>query len=152
VGEVKRKSRKPPPVIGWREWVALPDLGIERIKAKIDTGARSSAIHAFNLKRFERDGVRWVRFAIHPHQRTARGEVVVEAPVLEYRRVRSSGGHETNRPVIETTVSWCGLEWKVELTLAARDAMGFRMLLGRQAIRGRMVVDPGESFLGDQRP
>jgi hypothetical protein len=137
--------------MGWREWVALPDLGIARIKAKIDTGARSSAIHAFNLKRFERDGAHWVRFAIHPHQSSARGEVVVEAPVLEYRRVRTSGGHVSNRPVIVTTVAWGGHAWKVELTLAARDAMGFRMLLGRQAIRGRMVVDPGESFLGDQR-
>jgi hypothetical protein len=137
--------------MGWREWVALPDLSIARIKAKIDTGARSSAIHAFNLRQFDREGVRWVRFAIHPNQRSRRGEVVVEAPVLEYRRVRSSGGHVTNRPVILTTVAWKGVAWQVELTLAARDAMGFRMLLGRQAIRGRMVVDPGSAFLGDQR-
>lgn len=134
--------------MGWREWVALPDLGIARVKAKIDTGARSSAIHAFNLRRFDRDGAPWVRFAIHPQQRSARGEVQAEAPVLEYRRVRSSGGHETNRPVIVTTVLWSSQAWKVELTLAARDAMGFRMLLGRQAIRGRMVVDPGMSYLG----
>ncbi len=148
---MKRKRRQLLPVLGWREWIALPDLGVDRIKAKIDTGARSSAIHAFNIKRFERDGVRWVRFGIHPRQRSAKGEVVVEAPVLEYRRVKSSGGHETNRPVILTTVAWNGLAWEVELTLASRDAMGFRMLLGRQAIRGRMVVDPGGSFLGEQR-
>jgi hypothetical protein len=138
-------------VIGWREWVALPDLPVDRIKAKIDTGARSSAIHAFNVRRFQRDGVHWVRFAVHPQQRSARGEVVVEAPVLEYRTVRSSGGHETIRPVIITKVAWNGLAWNVELTLAARDAMGFRMLLGRQAIRGRMVVDPGKSYLGEPR-
>lgn len=138
-------------MIGWREWIALPELGVDRIKAKIDTVARSSALHAFNIKRFERDGVRWVRFGIHPRQRSAKGEVVAEAPVLEYRRVRSSGGHETNRPVILTTMAWKGLAWQVELTLASRDAMGFRMLLGRQAIRGRMVVDPGSSFLGEQQ-
>jgi hypothetical protein len=137
--------------MGWREWVALPDLGIGRIKAKIDTGARSSAIHAFNLQRFFKDGLPWVRFAIHPHQRSARGEVSVEAPILEYRHVRSSGGHVTNRPVIVTSVAWSGVVWKVELTLAARDSMGFRMLLGRQAIRGRMVVDPGKSFVGQPR-
>jgi hypothetical protein len=150
---VKRKAPagKPLPVIGWREWIALPDLGVDRIKVKIDTGARSSALHAFNIKRFERDGARWVRFVIHPRQRSAREEVVVEAPVLEYRRVKSSGGHETNRPVILTKVAWRGIAWEVELTLASRDAMGFRMLLGRQAIRGRMVVDPGSSFLGEQR-
>jgi hypothetical protein len=147
---VKRKSPKSLPIIGWREWIALPTLGVDRIKVKIDTGARSSALHAFNVKRFERSGARWVRFGIHPHQRSAVGEVVVEAPILEYRRVRSSGGHETNRPVIVTTVAWRGYSWEVELTLAARDAMGFRMLLGREAIRGRMVVDPGRSFLGDE--
>jgi hypothetical protein len=147
---VKPKPAKPLPIIGWREWIALPDLGVERIKAKIDTGARSSALHAFNVKRFERDGERWVRFGIHPRQRSAKGEVIVEAPILEYRRVKSSGGHETNRPVIVTAVRWRGILWQVELTLAARDAMGFRMLLGRQAIRGRMVVDPGRSFLGEK--
>ena len=148
---MKRKSPQSLPVLGWREWIALPELGIDRIKAKIDTGARSSAIHAFNLKRFERDGKGWVRFAIHPHQRSGRGEVIVEAPILEFRRVRSSGGHVTNRPVIVTAVAWGGAKWNVELTLASRDTMGFRMLLGRQAIRGRMVVDPGRSFVGDQR-
>lgn len=147
---MKHKKAKTLPVIGWREWLALPELGVKRIKAKIDTGARSSALHAFHIEQFERDSAHWVRFGIHPRQRSAKGEVIAEAPILEYRRVKSSGGHETNRPVILTTVAWKEWAWQVELTLAARDAMGFRMLLGRQALRGRMVVDPGRSFLGER--
>ena len=94
------------PVIGWREWIALPLLGVERTKAKIDTGARSSSLHAFDMRQFERDGRTWVRFGIHPLQRSKKDERVVEAPVLEYRHVTSSGGHRTKRPVILTDVVW----------------------------------------------
>lgn len=135
-------------MIGWREWVRLPELGIERIKAKVDTGARSSSLHAYDLEEFERDGRTWVRFKVHPIQRNSRKVVEAEAEVLEHRSVRSSSGKATIRPVIVTRVALHGKIWPVELTLAGRDEMGFRMLLGRQAFRGRFLVDAGRSFNG----
>jgi len=140
-----------PRVIGWREWVALPDLGIVSIKAKVDTGARTSSLHAFDLETFRRKGEQWVRFNIHPEQRSGKHEVAAEARVVEWRKVRSSSGHQQKRPVILTTVALLGVRWKVELTLTRRDEMGFRMLLGRQAVRGRFVIDPGRSFLNGKR-
>lgn len=136
------------PVIGWREWVGLPDLGVRSIKVKVDTGARSSSLHVFDLENFERDGEKWVRFCIHPVQRRSEQSVDAEAKVLEYRSVRSSSGKATMRPVIVTSVSLLGITWPVELTLANRDEMSFRMLLGREAFRGRFVVDAGSSFFG----
>lgn len=143
------KRRKPEwPVIGWREWVGLPELGIKAIKVKVDSGARSSSIHAFDLKTFDRDGVRWVRFKVHPIQRSRDNVVVVEAMVLEFRSVRSSSGIAKMRPVIVTNVELLGTIWPVELTLASRDEMGFRMLLGREAFRGRFLVDGGKSYYG----
>ena len=135
-------------MIGWREWVGLPDLGIEKIKAKVDTGARSSSLHAFDLERFERHGRQWVRFTIHPVQRNNDLVVQAEAEVLEFRSVRSSSGKASLRPVIVTHVELLGSVWPVELTLANRDAMGFRMLLGRQAFRERFLVDGGKSYYG----
>lgn len=135
--------------MGWREWVALPDLGVGRIKVKVDTGARSSSLHAFDLEHFDRDGEGWVRFKVHPVQRSSRETVEVEAAVIERRSVKSSSGHEALRPVIATDVELGGERWTIELTLTRRDAMGFRMLLGRQAVRGRCLVDPGGSFLAE---
>ncbi len=135
------------PIIGWREWVQLPDLGVAKIKAKIDTGARSSSLHAFDLKYHEREGQQWVRFKIHPRQRSSAKSVSVEYPVFEFRKIRSSNGQVTKRPVILTDVAVLGEIWQIELTLANRDAMGFRMLLGREAIRGKLLVDSGASFL-----
>lgn len=146
-GMVKRK-RKRLPAIGWREWVGLPGLGIDRIKAKVDTGARSSSLHAFDIQEFERDGTMWVRFKVHPIQRKSSTVVEVESPLLESRSVRSSSGKATIRPVITAEVSLLGIVWPVEMTLANRDAMGFRMLLGREAIRRRFLVDPGKSYFG----
>jgi len=143
-----RKPKQPLPTIGWREWISLPSLGVSSIKAKIDTGARSSALHAFDLEYFEQDGQRMVRFNIHPLQRNAKSTVPATAPLLEFRKVKSSGGHETRRPVILTPVQALGRQFEIELTLASRDTMGFRMLLGRQAVRGRFLVDPGHSYLG----
>ncbi len=144
------RERPPPerPVIGWREWVKFPELGVDRIKAKIDTGARTSSLHAFGLERFQRDGREMVRFEAHPLQRDTSVRIPVEAELVDRRSVRSSTGTETVRPVIETGVSLLGQRWPIELSLIRRDLMGFRMLLGRQAIRGRFVVDPGRSFLG----
>lgn len=142
--------RTPKDVIGWREWVGLPDLGIEHVKAKVDTGARSSALHAYDVEAFERDGESWVRFKVHPVQRRTDEVATAEAAVLEYRRVRSSSGKASRRPVIVTRVSLLGHTWPVEVTLANRDAMGFRMLLGREAFRGRFLVDAGRSYYGGE--
>lgn len=139
-------------VVGWREWIALPELGVAAIKPKIDTGARSSSLHAFNIERFERDGQAWVRFDVHPFQRDIETTVRAEARVLDERHVRSSSGHATLRPVILTAVEIGGQRWSVELTLAARDEMGFRMLLGREAVRGRFIVEPGRSYLVGKAP
>lgn len=138
--------------IGWREWVALPDLGVTRIKAKIDTGARSSALHAFDLEHFRRRGHDMVRFAIHNLQRSNKRVIVAEAEMLDERVVRSSNGVNALRPVILTRVELLGESWPIELTLASRDEMGFRMLLGRQAVRGRFLIDPGRSYLAGRPP
>lgn len=138
------------PVVGWREWVSFPDLGIDRIKAKIDTGARTSSLHAFALERFERDGVPMVRFEAHPLQRDASLTVPVEVELVDRRKVRSSTGTETLRPVIETDLELMDERWPIEITLIKRDLMGFRLLLGRQALRKRALVDPGRSFLAGE--
>ncbi len=135
-------------IVGWREWVRLPDMGIERIKAKVDTGARSSSLHAYDLQYCDRRGANWVRFKVHPIQRSTVQEVRAEAAVLDFRSVRSSSGKATLRPVIVTNITLLGSTWPVELTLANRDAMGFRMLLGRQAFRRRFLVDGGNSYYG----
>jgi hypothetical protein len=133
--------------VGWREWIALPKLGIGAIKVKIDTGARSSSLHAFDVETFERDGVPWVKFVVHPLQRDCETTVYAEAPVLEFRHIRSSSGHLTHRPVILAEIELDNRRWSIELTLAARDEMGFRMLLGREAVRGKFLVDPGRSYV-----
>lgn len=135
------------PVLGWREWVSLPDLGIQAIKAKVDTGARSSSLHAFDVETYLENGIRMVRFKVHPFQRDTVRTVTGLVSLLDSRSVRSSGGHETMRPVIMTTMKILGRLMPIELTLASRDTMGFRMLLGRQALREHFLVDPGRSFL-----
>ena len=138
--------------IGWREWVALPDLGVSYIKAKIDTGARSSALHAIDVETFSKDGKEMVRFRIHPRQRNSTETITAEAELLEYRQVRSSGGHVTKRPVILTPVQLLDRQFKIELTLASRAEMGFRMLLGREAVRPDFLVDAGRSYYGGRPP
>ncbi len=141
------KKTRPLRTIGWREWLVLPDLGIKRIKAKVDTGARSSALHAFDLEEITIDGGPGVRFKVHPIQRDSDTSVTAEAQLIDQRWVRSSTGRATLRPVIRTLAVLGDELWPIEVTLVRRDLMGFRMLLGRQAIRGRFVVDPGRSFL-----
>ena len=143
------KSTKPPelPIIGWREHLKLPQLGIETIKAKIDTGARSSALHAFDVHTFIHNNKEIVKFKVHPYQKNIQTTIIAEAELLEYRKVINSGGHAQVRPVIETMVKLGKYEWKIELTLTNRDVMGFRMLLGRQAVKKRFLIDSGKSFL-----
>jgi hypothetical protein len=142
------KKRAQRPAVGWREWVALPDWGVPAIKAKIDTGARTSALHAFDIETFERSGSTWARFLIHPWQDSGSDEIAVEAPLLDRRAVRSSSGASRLRPVVATTVELAGSLVPIEVTLTRRDEMGFRMLIGRQALRRRFLVDPGRSYLG----
>ncbi len=134
------------PIIGWREWVALPDLGIKMIKVKVDTGARSSSLHAFDLHEFERNGEPWVRFKVHPVQRNTKRTVSAEAKILDKRSIRSSSGKASMRPVIATSVRLLGSVFVAEVTLANRDEMGFRMLLGREAFRNSFLVDAGGSY------
>ena len=133
-------------IIGWREWIAIPDLGIESVKAKIDTGAKTSALHALHIKRFEKDGQPMVRFDVHPLQRDAKLTITCEAPIVDERKVRSSNGQEASRPVIQVEIELHGKRFPIELTLTNRDEMGFRMLLGRQAFRKRFLVDVGTSY------
>ena len=147
----RRKSDVALPVIGWREWIALPQLGVKAIKVKVDTGARTSALHAFHIERFSRDGQDLVRFQVHPLQRNTEQTIACEAPLLDFREIRSSNGAITQRAVIATQVELLGQSFVIELSLTRRDQMGFRMLLGREAIRNRFLVDSGLSYLDDAR-
>ncbi|QIM20582.1 ATP-dependent zinc protease [Phycicoccus sp. HDW14] len=137
---------------GWREWVSLPGVGVPWVKAKLDTGARSSAIHAFDLEETTREGERWVRFSVHPWQKSDEDAVDVECPVLDTREVRSSSGHSEERLVVALDLTLVGRTLPVEVTLARRDEMGFRMLVGREALRQGYAVDPGASYLGGRPP
>ena len=133
--------------LGWREWIGFPEFNIPKIKAKIDTGARTSALHAFSLTPFMRDEKPWVRFAIHPKQGNTSIVVECEAPVKEQRVVRDSGGHEELRYVIDTLIRIGDDVIRSEVTLTDRDSMTFRVLLGRTALRGNYVIYPDSSYL-----
>lgn len=144
-------SPKLPPTIGWREWAALPDLGIGAIKAKVDTGARTSVIHAYKIVPFRRAGALWIRFELHPLQRSDAMKVACEALAVDERRVRNSGGGVEHRYIIRTSLQLGDRTWPIELALANRDQMGFRMLLGRTALEHRVLVEPGRSYLLGKR-
>lgn len=144
----KKRSRPPKLVLGWREWLGISELGILRIKAKVDTGARSSSMHAENIEIFERDGARFVGFELEHSaavilvgQRTR-----LELPLHDLRWITSSNGHRQKRPIIRTPIDLGGQSWPIEMSLGPRGSMGFPMLLGREAVRRRFVVDPGRSF------
>jgi len=137
--------------IGWREWVALPDLAVKKIKVKVDTGARTSALHVSHVEIFKKNGKAKVRFKIHPVQDSAHPVISCESALIEQRKVKSSVGTTTLRPVVRTLLQIGESSWPIELTLVNRDLMGFRMLLGREAIRGRYTVDPARSWLIDKR-
>jgi len=138
--------------VGWREWVGLTDLGVAGIKAKIDTGARTSVLHAFAIEPFRRKGSLWVRFEVHPIQRSSTIKIKCEARAIDERAVRNSGGRVERRYIIETPLRLGDHVWPIELALANRDQMGFRMLLGRTALDGRALIEPGRSFLVGRHP
>lgn len=139
--------KQPKMIIGWREWISLPDFRVPGIKVKVDTGAATSAIHAFNIVPFEKDGERFVRFNIHPLQGRHDVSIPCEAKLIDRRKVTNSGGQSQNRYVIETAMEIAGQRWTIDLTLTNRDQMKFRMLLGRSAMRGKLIVDPHLSYL-----
>jgi hypothetical protein len=136
-------------LVGWREWVRLPDLGVPWIKAKIDTGARTSSLHAFDL---DDDGGRRVRFSIHPWQGSDEDPTQVELDVLDLREVRSSSGHVEERYVVMIDLHLAGRVVPAEVTLSRRDEMGFRMLVGREALAQGFLVDSSASYLGGRPP
>ena len=145
------KPRRKKNIIGWREWVGLPELGIDRIKAKVDTGARTSALHAFALHPFKEGAKDKIRFDIHPFQHNVAEVITCVADIIDKRWVCDSGGHREERYVIATPIVLADQTWMIEVTLTERDTMLFRMLLGRSAIRKRFIVNPARSFLKEPK-
>jgi hypothetical protein len=145
------RPRLPQITLGWREWVSLPELGITGVKAKIDTGARSSSIHAFDIHKIVVDGEPWVEFKVHPLQHGTDQIVECRVPIKDYRQVTDSGGHRSMRYVIETKIRIGDEEQIAEMTLADRSQMLFRMLLGRTAMKNRYIVDPGRSYCASKK-
>lgn len=141
-----------PLLLGWREWLSLPDLGLTPIKAKVDTGARTSTLHAFYVEPFDRGGATHVRFGVHPLQNRTDVAVHGEALAIDRRRVSDSGGHREERFVILTRLALAGRDWPIEVTLTNRESMLFRMLLGRTALVGKALVDPSRSFVTGRVP
>lgn len=138
--------------LGWREWIGLPELGLSDIKAKVDTGARTSTLHAFEVRPFSEHGNQRVEFKIHPKQRDSELVVSCIADILDERVVTDSGGHKEARLVIVTPLTIGPYSWPIEMTLTSRDSMMFRMLLGRTAIEGLALVNPSKSYLVGKKP
>lgn len=135
-------------LIGWREWMSLPDLGVPAIKVKVDTGAHTSALHAFALEPYYNDRNEWrIRFGLHPKQHQQTPELWCDALITDYREVTDSGGHKELRYIISTCFILGAWQWEGEVTLTDRETMSFRMLLGRSAMKEFFLVDPSQSFL-----
>lgn len=143
----KQKARKPKLIAGWREWGQLPDLGLEKIKVKLDTGAKTSALHAFDLSTFTHMGAEWLRFDVHPFQDNDNITHTCTCPIVDYRWITSSTGHSQKRFIIQTTLKLGEYSSLIDISLANRDEMGFRMLIGRNALKGQILVDSSHSFL-----
>ena len=139
-------------MIGWREWAAFPDLGVARINAKIDTGAKSSAIHAFRVRVTESADGPWVEFTLHPRRRRKKPEIFCRAPLVDTRLIKSSNGQTEERFVINTPLRMGDHIWPIELTLTNRDAMGYRLLVGRDALARRFLIKPDASYLLGKKP
>lgn len=151
----KKKRRRAPRerlVIGWRARVDLPDFGLQEVQAKVDTGARTSSLHASHIRPFEKDGTPWVRFRVYTGKRGKRVLTVAEAPLVDQRKIRSSNGAVEDRYVVATRLATMGLEWEAEVTLARRGSMAFPMLLGRACLKRRFLVDAGRSYLKPPTP
>lgn len=133
--------------LGWREWVSLPELNLPAIKAKVDTGARTSALHAFHVEGYQKDSVDMVKFLLHPIQLNTDFQVECHTPVLDQREVVDSGGHKEMRYVIQSLIIIGDKSWPIEMSLTNRDTMRFRMLLGRRAMEHDAIVEPGASYL-----
>ncbi|WOD09216.1 ATP-dependent zinc protease [Marinomonas sp. GJ51-6] len=137
-------------IIGSDEWCAFPSLNIPAIKARVDSGAKTSSLHAINIQRFMKDEEHWVQFEVHPLKGNRKTTVHCEAPLIDQRVIKSSSGDKEKRPVISTLLSLGEKTWNVEVTLTNRDSMGYRMLLGREAMNGHVLIDPqGECLLGN---
>lgn len=139
-------KKLPSMIVGWQEWVSLPELGLPAVKAKIDTGAKTSSLHAYHIEKFTQRGQPYVRFEVHPIQRNRVVTRLCEAPVIDKRTVKSSSGDKEKRPVIKTQLLLGDVQWEIELNLTNRDTMGFRMLLGREALK-HMLVNPKHTCL-----
>ena len=142
-----KKERK---IIGWREIVDFPNFGIKKIKAKVDTGARTSSLHAYNIKVRKTSRGEYVDFEVHPEQRNTKKTIKCSSKILEYRKIKSSNGQSELRPVVLAELKLLGEIFTIELTLTNRDEMGFRLLLGRESFRKNFLVDAGNSFYGEK--
>ena len=135
------------PVAGWNETASLPELGVDSIRVKLDTGAKMSALHAFNLVEFKKNDQTWVDFEIHPFQNNDTYIVKCSVPVSDVRTIKSSNGQSEKRYVIFSIIKIGAIEWPIEITLTNRDQMSYRMLLGRTAMQNRLLVDPHRTHL-----
>ena len=134
-------------ILGSEEWCSFPELGIPAIKARVDSGAKTSALHAINIVPFTKEGVNWIKFDINPIQNNLKTVIHCEALLIDKRIVKSSSGYREQRYVIQTNINIGNDNWPIEMTLTNRDSMGFRMLLGREAMSGRILVDPEQKYL-----
>ena len=147
----KKGARKPLALLGWREWISLPDLGVDKISAKVDTGANTSSLYATHIKVINKDGKEFAKFRVNYGKPDKRIFSTTEAPLVGFRKVKSSSGETEERPVIKTSICIMGQCWKSEITLTSRQSMQFPMLLGRACLKKRFIVDPSRANLSAEQ-